>query len=96
MSVLVLIEDGEASLQTLTLARTWGRPLYAVHADAVEPFAPDAIAAILQRSADDLNVSAVFAAGTDRGNDIMARLAARAGLPFASNCIAATPGDPPP
>jgi len=87
------MEDGEASLQALTLARTWGGPLHAVHADAVEPFAPDAIAAILQRSADDLSVSAVFAAGTDRGNDIMARLAARAGLPFASNCIAATPGD---
>src|SRR5258708_11308402 len=88
------MEDGEASLQALTLARTWGGPLHAVHANAVEPFAPDAIAAILQRSANDLNVSAVFGAGTDRGNDIMARLAARASLPFASNCIAATPGDP--
>jgi electron transfer flavoprotein alpha subunit len=93
MSVLVLMEDGEASQQVLTLARTWGGPLHSVHTDAVEPFAPDAIAAILQRAADDLNVSAVFAAGTDRGNDIMARLAARAGLPFASNCIVATPGD---
>src|SRR5258708_25195611 len=88
------MEDGEASLQALTLARTWGGPLHAVHANAVEPFAPDAIAAILLRSANDVNVSAVFGAGTDRGNDIMARLAARAGLPFASNCIAATPGDP--
>jgi len=36
----------------------------------------------------------VFAAGTDRGNEVMARLAARAGLPLAANCIAATPGDP--
>ena len=88
------MEDGEVSQQMLTLGRTWGGTLHSVHADVVEPFAPDAIAAILQRSADDLNVSAVFAAGTDRGNDIMARLAARTNLPFAANCIAATPGDP--
>src|SRR5258708_33315385 len=88
------MEDGEASLQALTLARTWGGPLHAVHANAVEPFAPDAIAAILLRSANDLNVSAVFGAGTDRGNHIMARLAGPAGLPFAANCLAATPGDP--
>jgi electron transfer flavoprotein alpha subunit len=62
--------------------------------DTVQPFAPDALAAILARAADALGASAVFAAGTDRGNDVMARLAARTGLPFAANCVAATPGDP--
>jgi electron transfer flavoprotein alpha subunit len=36
----------------------------------------------------------VFAAGSDRGNDVMARLAARTGLPLAANCVAATPGEP--
>lgn len=94
MSVLVLMEDGEPSLQMLTLAREFGDPVHAVRMDAVEPFAPDAVAAILAKAADDLGASAVFAAGTDRGNDVMARLAARTGLPFAANCIAATPGDP--
>jgi electron transfer flavoprotein alpha subunit len=94
MAVLVLMEDGDPSLQMLTLAREFGDPLHAVRMDAVQPFAPDALAAILARAADDLTVSAVVAAGTDRGNDVMARLAARTGLPFAANCIAATPGDP--
>ena len=94
MGVLVLIGDGEPSLQMLTLAREFGDPLHAVRMDAVQPFAPDALAAILARAADDLAVSAVFAAGTDRGNDVMARLAARTGMPFAANCVAATPGDP--
>jgi electron transfer flavoprotein alpha subunit len=94
MGVLVLMEDGEPSLQMLTLAREFGDPLHSVRMDAVEPFAPDAVAAILAQAADDLAVSAVFAAGTDRGNDVMARLAARTGLPFAANCIAATPGAP--
>jgi len=94
MAVLVLMEDGEPSLQMLTLAREFGDPLHAVRMDAVEPFAPDAMAAILAGAADELAVSAVFAAGTDRGNEVMARLAARAVLPLAANCIAATPGDP--
>jgi electron transfer flavoprotein alpha subunit len=88
------MEDGEASQQTLTLARTWGGPLHSVHAGAVEPFAPDALAAILQRAADEVGAAAVFAAGTDRGNDVMARLAARTGLPLVANCISAAPGDP--
>jgi len=94
MSVLVLTEDGEPSEQALTLARSWGGTVHSLRMDAVTPFAPDAIAAILQRAADDLKPAAVFAAGTDRGNDVMARLAARTGLPFAANVVAAEPGDP--
>jgi len=94
MSVLVLTEDGQPSEQALTLARTWDGTVHALRMDAITPFAPDAIAAILQRAADDLKPAAVFAAGTDRGNEVMARLAARAGLPFAANVVAAEPGDP--
>ncbi len=91
--VLVLMDQSKASMETLTLARTFGSPMHSVHVDAVQPFAPDAVAAILAHVADDLNASAVLAAGTDRGNDVMARLAARTGLPFAANCIGAEPGD---
>ncbi len=94
MSVLVLTEDGEPSEQALTLARSWGGTVHSLRMDAITPFAPDAIAVILQRAADDLKPAAVFAAGTDRGNDVMARLAARTGLPFAANVVAAEPGDP--
>ena len=94
MSVLVLIEPGDPSRQALTLARKFGEPLHAVHMNAVETFTPDALAAILQHVADELNVSAVLAAGTERGNEVMARLAARSGLPFAANCVAVSPGPP--
>ena len=66
MSVLVLMEQSEVSMQTLTPARQFGDALHAVRMDAVQPFAPDAMAAILARVADDLDASAVFAAGTDR------------------------------
>src|SRR2546427_10744712 len=87
------MESGDPSRQALTLARKFGDPR-SVRMDAIQPFAPDALAAALALAADQLNVSAVFAAGTDRGNQVMARLAARTGLPFAANCIAVTPGDP--
>jgi electron transfer flavoprotein alpha subunit len=93
LTVLVLIEPGDASKEMLTLARKFGAEMHAVSIDAEQPFAPDAIAALLALVADDLNASAVLAAGTDRGNDIMARLAARTGLPFAANCVAAEPGE---
>ena len=92
--VLVLMEPSKASMEMLTLARKFGDPLHSVRVDAVQPFAPDALAAILARVADDLKASAVFAAGTDRGNDVMARLAARTGLPLAANCVDAAPGNP--
>src|SRR3989442_14263686 len=87
------MESGDPSRQALTLARKFGDPR-SVRMDAVQPFAPDALAAALALAADELNVSAVFAAGTDRGNEVMARLAGRTGLPFAANCIAAPPRDP--
>lgn len=93
MSVLVLVENNDASLQMLTIARKFGEPLRSVPMDAIQPFAPDALAAILDFASDELGASAVLAAGTDRGNDVMARLAARTGLPFAANCISAEPGD---
>jgi len=91
--VLVLMEQSKASMETLTLARKFGSPVHSVRIDAIQPFAPDAVAAILAVVAEDLNASAVFAAGTDRGNDVMARLAARTGLPLAANCVDAAPGD---
>jgi electron transfer flavoprotein alpha subunit len=94
VSVLVLMEPGDASRQALTLARKFGEPLHAVHTDCVEPFAPDALAAVLLRAANELQASAVLAAGTERGNEVMARLAARSGLPFAANCVAVAPGQP--
>jgi len=87
------MEQSKASMETLTLARKFGSPVHSVRIDAIQPFAPDAVAAILAVVAEDLNASAVFAAGTDRSNDVMARLAARTGLPLAANCVDAAPGD---
>jgi electron transfer flavoprotein alpha subunit len=94
MSVLVLMEQGDPSRQMLTLARKFGAPLHSIDIDAIKPFAPDHLAALLASAAEGVNATAVFAAGTERGNEVMARVAARMGLPMAANCVAATQGDP--
>jgi len=89
MKVLLLDDRTEVSRQALTLARQLGEP-QSIAIDAFQPFAPDALAAAIAHE----DSGAVFAAGTERGNEVMARVAARMGLPFAANCIAVTPGDP--
>jgi electron transfer flavoprotein alpha subunit len=88
------MEQGDPSRQMLTLARKFGGPLHSVDINCIKPFAPDFLAALLSSVADEVNASAIFAAGTERGNEVMARVAARMGLPLAANCVAATPGDP--
>ncbi len=61
---------------------------------ALAAFAPDAIAAIVDDLASSLGADVVVGAGTEAGNTVMARAAARSGLPFAANCIEAAPGSP--
>jgi len=61
---------------------------------ALGVYAPDSWAAILTQLAVQLNARAVLAAGTDRGNEVMARVAARAGQPLAANCTSISPGPP--
>ena len=62
--------------------------------EALGSFAPDAWAATLGQLADRLEASAIFAAGTERGNEVMARVGARTGLPLAANCTAVSAGPP--
>ena len=68
--------------------------LHVADADVFSSYAPAAIARALHELVDRLAPSAVVAVGNERGNEILARLAAMTDLPFAANCIAATAGDP--
>jgi electron transfer flavoprotein alpha subunit len=61
---------------------------------ALGAFAPEAWAATLHQLGVSLEAGAVIAAGTERGNEVMARLASRTALPLAANCIAVAPGPP--
>jgi electron transfer flavoprotein alpha subunit len=57
--------------------------------DRLGAYAPAAWARCLTDVADGTNPSAIVAAGSNRGNEVMAHVAARMDLPFAANCTTA-------
>jgi electron transfer flavoprotein alpha subunit len=88
VSVLVFVEPAdELSLQALTLARGLG-DVRAVSVDGA--YAPAAWAAALTAAA--AGADAIVAAGSDRGNELLAHVAARLDQPFAAN-VTAIDGD---
>jgi len=88
MSVLLFVEpDDELSLQALGLAQTLG-DVRAVSADG--PYAPSAWAAAIADAAGGADT--LVAAGSDRGNELLAHVAARLDQPFAANVTAVDGG----
>jgi electron transfer flavoprotein alpha subunit len=65
----------------------------------VDGYAPQAWARVLAEllggagSSPDISRHAVIAAGTERGNEVLAHLGAITGLPMAANCVAASAAD---
>ncbi|MHB8960649.1 MAG: electron transfer flavoprotein subunit alpha/FixB family protein [Candidatus Limnocylindrales bacterium] len=73
----------------------WGATsVHVARHPALDVPAPDAAARILDDLAGSLDAQFVVGPGTEEGNTILARSAARAGLPFAANCISVTAGSP--
>jgi electron transfer flavoprotein alpha subunit len=62
--------------------------------ESLDAFAPDAWARVVNDLAAQVSAGAIVAAGTERGNDVLARVAARIGEPFAANVVSVTPGQP--
>jgi electron transfer flavoprotein alpha subunit len=83
VSVLVFVEPGDdLSLQALGFARGLGD----VRAVSVEgPYAPAAWAEAIAGAAD--GADAIVAAGSERGNEVLAHVAARLDQPFAANVM---------
>jgi electron transfer flavoprotein alpha subunit len=89
-TVLLYVEpDDELSLQALTLARALG-DVRAVSLDGA--YQPAAWAAALADAAQGAGADAIVAAGSDRGNELLAHVAARLDQPFAAN-VTAIDGD---
>jgi electron transfer flavoprotein alpha subunit len=87
MSVLLVMEGDDLSLQALTLAQTLG-DVTAVSVDG--PYQPAAWAAAIVAGAD--GADAIVAAGSDHGNELLAHVAALLDQPFAAN-VTAVDGD---
>jgi electron transfer flavoprotein alpha subunit len=92
--VLVFVEhpDDELSQQALTLARALGDETQAVTVDDV--YAPAAWAQSIVELIEQRSPAAVIAPGTDRGNEVLAHVAAKLDQPMAANCVSVTPGGP--
>ncbi|HUA44266.1 MAG TPA: electron transfer flavoprotein subunit alpha/FixB family protein [Solirubrobacteraceae bacterium] len=96
MSVLVFVEDpgDELSQQALTFARSLGEDVHAVAIDDRDGYAPAAWGQALAAATRERSPSTVMAPGTDRGNEVLAHVAAELDLPMAANCTSVAPGDP--
>jgi len=109
--ILVLVEQGELSLEALTFARGLGEPVEAVafnelpeglgaygvsrvHVVGLADYVPGAWAQSIVGLVQELVPEAVIAAGSDRGQEVLAHVAVRLDAPMAANCVAAQPGDP--
>ncbi len=67
---------------------------HVVESHQLAVFAPVAWAAAIEQLMAAHAPSIVMAAGSDRGNEVMAHVAARTDLPLAANVMDATPGEP--
>jgi electron transfer flavoprotein alpha subunit len=65
-----------------------------VRADELAGYAPAAWARSLEQLVAAGGVTAVVAAATDHGSEVLAHLGAMTGLPVAANCVSAQPAEP--
>jgi electron transfer flavoprotein alpha subunit len=80
---------GEAGQVPGELADFGVTDAYVIEPSQVAGYAPLAWARVLAELATAAGADAVLAAGTDRGSEVMAHLAALAGVPMAANCVSA-------
>lgn len=76
------------------LGRLGVRTAHVVVDERLAAYAPSAWAAALVELVDRLRPAAVVAGGSDRGNEVLAHVAARTGRPMAANVVSVTVGDP--
>jgi len=80
-----------ASVPAAALAGHGVTDVHLIEPGSLEGYAPQAWARTLAGLAAETGATAVLAAGTDRGNEVLAHLGAITGLPMAANCTLVTP-----
>jgi len=68
--------------------------VHRVHHDLLTDYGPEAWGSAIGQLARAVGADAVVACGTDRGNEVLAHVAATLDQPFAANCLTAEPGEP--
>jgi electron transfer flavoprotein alpha subunit len=90
-SLAAVVFADSASVPAAALAGYGVTGVYVIEPGAIEGYAPQAWARALAGLAAESGATAVLAAGTDRGNEVLAHLGAITGLPMAANCTLVTP-----
>ncbi|MFL5861424.1 MAG: electron transfer flavoprotein subunit alpha/FixB family protein [Solirubrobacteraceae bacterium] len=97
MAPTLVFVDGSAdelSQQAGTFARSLGDDVQPVSFDAGQAYAPAAWAQTLVELAQQRSAGAVVAPGSDRGNEVLAHVAAKLDQPMSANCLSIAPGEP--
>lgn len=68
--------------------------VHLIQHERLDEYAPEAWAHSIVQLIEMLSPQAVLAPGTDRGNEVLAHVAAITDLPMASNCTEVQPGEP--
>ena len=90
----ILVADGaSAPSAAASLAGFGVTTALVVQHDQLTADHPDGWAAAVAQIVEARAPAAVVGAGTERGNELLARVAARMGLPMAANCLAVEPGE---
>jgi electron transfer flavoprotein alpha subunit len=96
VTTFVFVEDplDELSQQAVVMAKDLGADVVPVAIDPSGGYAPGAWAQTLVEIAQSRGATAVVAPGSERGNEILAHVAAKLDQPMAANCVSITAGDP--
>jgi electron transfer flavoprotein alpha subunit len=85
--------DGSVDIETV-LGEHGVSTLHIAEHGAFGAYAPVAVAQAAVELIARLSPTAVVAAGSERGNEVLAHVAAKTDLPLAANCVEAEAGDP--
>jgi electron transfer flavoprotein alpha subunit len=96
--ILVFAErsDEELFRQAVTFASALanGDEVRAVGVEDSSGYSPDGWAAALAQTVQSRDPTTVVAPGSERGNEVLAHVAAQLDLPMAANCVSVSPGAP--
>ncbi|MEM7330892.1 MAG: electron transfer flavoprotein subunit alpha/FixB family protein [Chloroflexota bacterium] len=91
LEAVAIGEGAEACVET---AVSYGAStVHLIEHDQLDRYAPEAWARSVAQLSEDSSPEAILGVGTERGNEVMAHLAAVMDAPLAANCMEITPGD---
>jgi electron transfer flavoprotein alpha subunit len=90
-SIGAVVFADSADVPAAALADYGVTDVYVIEPGLLDGYAPQAWARTLGGLATETGATAVLAAGTDRGNEVLAHVGAITGLPMAANCTVVTP-----